>query len=306
MSNVLSSQSRSPIADAPFAPSFAPTDELFDTRLYSLSGQVGASYQKSAKLVFSMSGGSMFTERRSRALTSVRGYGSNGQLTYSLSRRTQLGAIYSYNNYYFPRGFGRSDVHSWMGQYGRVFSPRWTGSLSAGLYRAESQRLQTVRIDPAVAAIIGITNSVSVAHGVTNGLALEASLGGRFTRTAIALGVTRGITPGNGIYLTSQQDRVFGSVSLVGQRRWNLGFFGSYAHFRQIFDGLARGGFFDSYGGGPGFNYRLFSAVYLNTRADYRRVVLDQNRPGSQFLRNRWSVSVGLAISPGELPLHIW
>ena len=82
MSNVLSSQSRSPIADAPFAPSFAPTDELFDTRLYSLSGQVGASYKKSAKLVFSMSGGSMFTERRSRALTSVRGYGSNGQLTY--------------------------------------------------------------------------------------------------------------------------------------------------------------------------------------------------------------------------------
>lgn len=254
-----------------------------------------------------MAGGTHVMQRGSQALASSRGFSSNGQMTYALSRRSQVGAVYSYGKFYFPRGFGSSDINSWMGQFGRVLSPRWTASLGAGIYRAESQRLQQVRIDPSVAAIIGLASSVQVAHNITSGLALDAALGGRYGRAGITFGYSRGLMPGNGVYLTSRQDQAFSSLSFTGNKRWNVGISGSYGRLTQVFDGLTpNGGHFASYGGGVGFTYRLFSIVHFNSNADYRRVQLDQIRRASQFSRDRYIVSVGLGFSPGELPLHIW
>lgn len=307
MSNVLGTQSRTPIIDSPFAPQFNPYNEVFDNRLYGISGQVGASYQHSARLTFSMGGGSFTTTRRSRSLVSSRGLSANGQITYALDRRTQVGAVYSYGVFYFPRGFGRSDINNWMGQFGRVLSPRWVASIGAGVYRAESQRLQQVRIDPAVAAIIGLGSSVQVAHNVNNGLSVEAAVSGRYGRTGISFGYSRGLMPGNGVYLTSRQDQLFASASLTGAKRWNVGVFSSYGRLTQVFDGLTpNSGHFASYGAGVGFNYRLFSIVHFNSNADYRRVRLDRNQVSPIFSRDRYIISAGLAFSPGDMPLHIW
>lgn len=307
MSNVLSNISRTPIIDSPFAPEFNPYNEVFDNRLYSFAAQAGASYQHSARLTFSMGGGTFWTTRRSNSLVSARGVSANGQVTYALSRRSQIGAVYSYGTFFFPRGFGRSDINTWMGQFGRVLSPRWTASLGAGIYRSESQRIQSVQIDPAVAAIIGLGSSVQVFHAINNGLALEAAAGGRYGRTGVSFGYHRGLMPGNGVYLTSRQDQVFASVSFTGGRRWNVGGSAGYGRLTQIFNGLAaNGGHFSTYGGGAGFNYRLFSIVHFNAHADYRHVLLDPQRQNSRLSRDRYIMSAGLAFSPGDLPLHIW
>ncbi len=306
MSNVLGTQSRSPIIDSPFAPQFNPYNELFDNRLYTVSSQVGASYQHSPRLTFTMAGGTFLTTRQSRSLASSRGFSANGQITYALDRRTQTGVAYSYGTFYFPRGFGKTDINSWMGQFGRVLSRRWVASLGAGLYRAESQRVQTVQIDPAVAAIIGLGSSVQVAHNINNGLSIEAALSGRYGRAGLTFGYTRGIMPGNGVLLTSRQDLAYASASLTGTKRWNVGLFSSYGKLTQVFDGFTSGGQFASYGGGAGFNYRLFSIVHFNANADFRKVQLERNQASPLLARNRFIVSAGLAFSPGDMPLHIW
>lgn len=306
MSNVLGTQSRTPIIDSPFAPQFNPYNELFDNRLYTFSGQAGASYQHSPRLTFSMGGGTFLTTRQSQSLVSARGYTATGQVTHSLDRRTQVGAQYSYSTFFFPRGFGKSDINNWTGQFGRVLNPRWVASIGAGIYRVESQRVQRVSIDPAVAAIIGLGSSVQVVHNLNHGLSLDAALSGRYGRAGITFGYTRGLMPGNGVYLTSRQDQAFISASLAGAKRWNLGMTGGYGRLTQVFDGLVpNGGQFSNYGLGVGFNYRLFSIVYFNSNADYRRVRLDRN-VSTQLGRDRYILSFGLGVSPGDLPLHIW
>ncbi len=307
MSNILAAQAatRSPFDSTGYTNLFDLSTDAFDGNVLSYGGQATASYQKSARWTFSMSGGTFITRRHSQSLASAQGYGANGEASYAISRRTQVGIAYSYNNFFYPKGFGRSDVNSWMGTFSRVLTKRWSFNGAAGLYRVESQRLDRVQVDPAVAALIGQSSSVEVSHTITHGLSAGAGLQGRYGRAGIGLGFQRGIAPGNGVYLTSQQDSVFANVSVLGTRRFNVGFFGNYVRLKQLFGALSGPGFFDTYGGGGGSSYRLFSFVHLTANADYRRTNID-NAFRRDFLRNRSQVSLGLAFSPGELPLNLF
>jgi len=212
--------------------------EFFDGAVYSINGNAGATYQHNQRWSFGMSGGSFVTRRHSNALASAQGYGANGEINRVLNRRSTVGVSYQYGNFFFPKGFGRSDIHTWMGQYSRQLTRRWTFSGGAGLYRAESQRLQNVQVDPVVAALIGVFSSVQVFHNVVQGLSASAGIGGRLGSSSVGIAYHRGISPGNGVFLTSQEEVVQGNVSFLSRRRVNAGTYAMWGRLKQVFEGL--------------------------------------------------------------------
>jgi hypothetical protein len=74
--------------------------------------------------------------------------------------------------------------------------------------RPEITFIQTVAIDPAIVALLGITSGTRIVHTTF----YFAQLGARISRSlesgVLYAGVSNGIAPGNGLFLTSVLPRI--------------------------------------------------------------------------------------------------
>jgi len=128
-------------------------------------------------------------------------------------------------------------------------------------------------------------------------------LGGTFRTSSVHIGYTGGLSPGNGIYLTSDSHNAGVQYNYTGFRRVGFSASADYTKFRPLLPGFEGQRNFEAYGGGAGISYRLFSVVHLAFNAAIRRSQFDSN---SNFSRDRYYLGASLAFSPGELPLLPW
>ena len=294
---------RTPFSQSYFEQPVAAGTEVFDTRIYQFSGGAGLSYQKSARLTFSMSGGGSTQRFNSTALVGYQGFFSSGEVSYALSRRTGIGGVYTFGTSYFRRGYGESLFHTAGFTFQRRLSRIWSTGGSLGFYRAETDRLQQQAIDPLIAALTGQTTAVFAHHAVNYGRAISLGLGGTFRTSSVHIGYTGGLSPGNGIYLTSDSHNAGVQYNYTGFRRVGFSASADYTKFRPLLPGFEGQRNFEAYGGGAGISYRLFSVVHLAFNAAIRRSQFDSN---SNFSRDRYYLGASLAFSPGELPLLPW
>jgi hypothetical protein len=278
----------------------APTNELFDNRTYYSQSRVALVYRKSARLSFSLFGQGYLVRRQSSLLAGTNGYSGGGDVAYRISRRQTLSLNYFYTYYDYQRAFGNASVETASAAYSIGLGRRWDASFSLGGSLAQARGEQSVAVSPAIAAIIGestitatFNSTVTVPYGA-------ASIVRRFSRSAISINANTGISPGNGVYLTSRQTSVAGSYSYVGLRRWTMGVSCAFAELSSI--GQAGLGKYDNYQGGVGATYRLGRDMHVQFRYDYRHYTAND----SFYMKDSQRVSVGFAWSPGEVPLAIW
>jgi hypothetical protein len=290
---------RAPLTDEFTAELPGPEQEFIDNRYYALSSAAGLSYQKSARMSFSMSGGAMFARRHSEALASSNGFIGTGNMAYMLNRRTQIGVSYSYGTYYLTRHFGEGQIQSSNFIFGRLLSRRWYLNVGAGAYHADTKRLQRVPVDPFIAALTGQTETLEVFNGKRAGFSGQASVAGRFREASVNLGYQRGVSPGNGFYFLAETESIFARVGYETRRRFSM--FGrvDWMTLRAVTQDIGKS---TSFGAGFDTGYRLTSILHLRGSVQVRR--WDVNN--AFFERNRFFASVGLSISPGELPLALW
>lgn len=292
----------------PFTQDFIETPfvggtDVFDTRQYQISGGAGLAYQKSAKTTFSMTGGGSSQRYTNRALISFEGFFASGEVSHALTRRSSIGAVYSYGTSYFRRGYGESTFHTWAGTFQRRLSKTWSTGGSVGMYRVESDRLTTQAIDPLIAALTGQTAGVVAQHAINYGRSISLGLGGNYRTSSVYFGYSGGLNPGNGIFLTSDAHTGSAQYNYLGFKRLGVSTQFDYVRYRPIlssFQGLQN---FVSYGGSAGLAYRLISAVHMTFNASLRRTDVGAIR---NFSRDRYFLAAGLAFSPGELPLLPW
>lgn len=277
-----------------------PTNELFDNRAYFGNATVNLVYQKTARLSFSWGGQGFSVRRRSGALIGVNGYDGNSTVAYRVSRRQTIEAGYRYDHFDFTRGFGESNMHTAFLGYSVTLSRRWELRLEGGGIRTEVQGLQSFAVDPAISAITGVTTGVRAFYQL-NYLPQEVvSLSGRFHYSSLQFSYNDSITPGNGIFLTSRAQYASGSYSYTGLRQWNLGLSGGYSKLRSIGQDLL--GTYSYYSAGLGATYNLGRSFHFTARLDGRHTSLT----GAGFKRNSYRAAVGIAFSPGEVPLSLW
>ena len=209
-----------------------PTTDFFDNRTIFSSTSVALTYQTSLRTSFEASA-SFFTDlHESSALSSVTGFNATGDVQYRASKKATIGASYSYSYYNFSESFSNTDSWGVSATLGYQLSHLWEVSGYAGFLRVESKFIQNVPVDPAIAAIIGITESTVVNYNVRYVPNAAGRLSRTFRNGVLSLYGAHTITPGNGLFQTSAVSNVGTGYVYTGLRRWGFGV-GAFHQFAQ-------------------------------------------------------------------------
>ena len=276
-----------------------PQNDIFDNRVLFLSTSADLTFHKSARLSFNFGGEGDLVRRQSSALYGSTGASARADVEYRVTRHSTLGADYRFTHYSYTKGFGNTDIQSVGLNYSSQFTRHLQLSARVGGARVESLSLQVVQIDPAVAALLGETEGIQAAHRITYAPDMSAELANTFRHSAFSVIFANGMTPGNGVYLTSRTESLVASYSYTGVRHWNFGANGVYSRMSALVQTL---GAYSSYGGGVGITKDLGKGMNAVLRVDTHHFNVSDNR----FLHNEVRITLGLNYSPGEVPLALW
>jgi hypothetical protein len=286
----------------PFDPAaaFIPRNDFFDNRTMYVSTQADFTVQRSARLSLNFGGDDFLQRRRSSALYGVTGAGARADLQYRLTRRSTIGAGYTYTHYSFSGIFSSTDLHGLVGTYALRVSRNFEFSGYGGVMRAETKFVQNVPLDPAVAAIIGVAVASEVAYRID----YVPNLAGRLSYTVqhgifyVSGGHT--ITPGNGLFLTSSSTNAGVGYSYTGLKRWSISASAGYNRSNSIGNVT---GVYGGYQGSLNASRSLFRFTHGVISANFNKYT-----SGVFTNYNRWtySIRVGLGFTPGDIPLRLW
>ena len=282
------------------ATTYLPTNDFFDNRTIAFSTQPSLAIQRSRRLSFVVGGDGFLIRRWSSALYGVKGVGAHGDIQYRTGRRSTVGAMYSFIHYSFTGIYGSTNSHTLGATYSVILSRSTQFSAIAGASRYENVFVQIVPIDPAIAAVIGISSAQRVTYLANVIPNLSARLSKVVPRGAIFLNASHGLNPGNGLFLTSTSTDVGGGYNYSGIRRWALSAGANYNN------STSQGNVLGQYGS--------YSATVSASRqvAPYTHGVLSfiarKYDSGNFKNYNKWSYSVnlGLSFTPGDIPVRLW
>ena len=274
-----------------------PTNNIFDNRIYYLQTSVGMTYRISSRLGFTFSGDGFTVRRSSKALIGVNGYRASAQVTYRVSRRDQFGAGYNFTHFSYPRAFGASDLHSVSGNYGRKLRPGLDIAVSGGIFRIETLGAAQVTLSPEIAEILGQSTAYQSIYRVNYVPQYSATLTYVRGRSNFTSSVGAGVTPGNGVYLTSRSLNAGVGYSYSGIRKVTLSLSAGASQFSSVFQTLQH---YRNYFGGGSISYTISRHISTSLQTDLRTFTINgKNRSG-------YSVSLGIYWSPTEIPIPSW
>jgi hypothetical protein len=286
----------------PFDPitTYVPVTDYFDNRTIFSTTQADLQLQKTARLSFVWGGGAYLVRRRSQALSESTSLSAHGDVQYRLTRRQTIGAEYQYMHFSYPHIFGGTDAHGVVGTYAIRMNRRWELSAYGGFLRMESTFIQTVAVDPTIAALLGISSAPEIAHRIKT----IPNAAGRLSRTyrtgLMYVSVGHSVNPGNGIFLTSTMTQALGGYSYTGLRNWSFG--AAIGYNRATSVGTITGDYADK-------NETLLVSRLL--RNHFHFVVSYSARQYSSptfpnYNRNINDARIGIGYSPGDIPLRVW
>jgi hypothetical protein len=279
---------------------YTPTNDFFDNRTVSLSTQASVVIQKSTRLSYALGGDAFLTRRWSSALYGTKGIGAHGDIQYRSGKRTTVGVLYSYMHYAFTEISGATDSHTVAGTYSVTLSRSIQFSATAGVSRYENIFVEIVPIDPAIAAVIGISSALRETYMANYTPNINARLSKVVPRGAVFLSGSHGINPGNGLFLTSTSTDVGGGYSYTGLRRWAIAAGANYDTSTSQGNVLGQYG---SYSGSVSASRQVMRATHGVLGFTVRKY-----DSGDFQNYNKWSYSanLGLSFSPGDIPVRFW
>lgn len=275
-----------------------PINELFDVRLYFLQTAVSASWQKSARTAAFAAVDGFFVKRRSFSLINGQGGRVQSGVSYRMSRATTVTVTGSFMRFEFPRVYALSDIYNASAGIERRISRNLDFKMKGGFYQIKSQGVQQVQLSPEVAAILGRKTGQAAFTRTQTAPMVDANLGYLQEHGRAYIGFTRGVNPGNGVFLTTGQTSINGGYSYTGIRRVSLGVSAGYIRSRSFGLSLQDIG---AWQGGGGITYKIAEHLSLMSQFDRRHFSL----PNTQG-RSGTSISVGLVYSPSRFPLSIF
>ena len=287
----------------PFDSNFqgVPTNEVINSRTNYGELAAHVTYLKSRRLNARFGGSTILTRRANRGLAELNGFTGDAGVSYLFNRSTTISAGYQFNHYQFLGTFGASDIHGASFSLNRRINRDWSLRVGGQGYRMESLGSVRVQLDPLIALLLGRTTGTEAFYRVNYIPGFNAAVDYKYKQTFVTVSGNQGISPGNGIYLTSRQTTTGVQVSHTAERVWNFGVnvnytkYGSLTRSLQQYKSILIGG-----GVTRQLNY-LHAHAFL--RADHRH--FDQGDL-TALNRDGYRISVGLGFSPGAIPLSLW
>ncbi len=273
-----------------------PSSLLFDNRADFLQSSLDVNFIQSDRTVFTAGGQGFGIWRKAPGLVGMQGYELHGTIQRRMSRRTTLGVQYSHMHFDFPKAFGESDINSYAGMWAAQLSRFWTARVTAGIYQAEVQGLQTVAVDPTIVALLGVTSAVQTFYQKRTFPQWSASLDRRFQHADLSFTYNNGVSPGNGVYLTSRQQTATAGLSYQASRKLSFAVNAGYTRLNGIAQNLSP---YSGFNGDTSLTYSITQPIHIVAQYQARRLeVID-----ATFRRTASRATIGISFSPGDVPL---
>ncbi|HWE00219.1 MAG TPA: hypothetical protein VG345_14305 [Bryobacteraceae bacterium] len=285
---------------APVNLSTTPNIQIFDNGYKQFTSSADVTWQRTARLSFDAGGSWFGVDRSASSLLGVTGYQGRADSMYRITRRTTLGVSYAYNTYSYPHGLGRADFHTLDVIYSWALTSSLQFRARGGVSRLNSSGLTALPLSPDLAALVGQSSVAVEYHSLQWVSDYSVQLVKDFRRGRSAnIMYNRGLSPGNGLYLTSVTQDVAANGSLVLSRRY-------YASLGAGYDSLtAAAQYLGSYRAAFAFfgvSRSLRHGIQGNLRLDYRHYIIS----GAPLLQNEIRVTLGFSWSPTEGLFRLW
>lgn len=280
--------------------SYIPVTDFFDNRTIYGTTQADLVYQRNARLSFDFGGDGFINRRLSTSLFSVVGASARGDAQYRVTRRTTIGAQYSYTHFSFSHIFSSTDVHGASFTFSSRLTKWWEFSGFGGFMRVESKFIQLVPLDPVVAQLLGTASGVAVVYSNQYIPNYGARLSRTFHRGVAYVTAGHTVTPGNGLFLTSQMTTASAGYTFTGLRRWSFTAQTLYDHGSSI------GNIVGTYGdvsGGVSVSRQIVKLLHFIAGFDARAY---QSPSFNLYNRTVYDAHIGLGFTPGDIPLRLW
>jgi hypothetical protein len=271
---------------------FSPVTRYF-------SSAVSLTYRQSARLSYVMAGDFYLARYSYPGAIGSTGGGGSASMVYRLTERTNVGGTYSHSNFTYQHDAGQSRIDSAHFNFTHQFAQYWTVSADAGFSRSDSAGF--IRI-PVTIILNGqqVTGYEVGPYQLTRTTpSVRGSLTRRFRSTMATVSAGQGVTPGNGVYLTSRNQYLTGTVS-YSMRKSNISASGGYFHLSSLANTISSS--YSTASFGVSYGYPLTRHIAANVRYDYYRYgnLYDYRGVGN----NR--IYFGLNFSTQGIPLTIY
>jgi len=279
--------------------SFNPATLLFDSRTTFLNSSAFLTYLESARTSFTFGGSGFLQDQKAAGLSNSGGYTATGSMQRRMTKRTTLGASYSYTHFEFPGFHSNSDSNTYHGTFATGIGQFWTFSLEAGVTVSEVNSQLTLQLNPTLAQFFGVPFVTENIYSRTIYPSGTAVLTRKFRRANLSFNYFRGLNSGNGVSGTARQENANVAISYTGIRRLNIGLNGG--HYTLVSIGQSTGQF-SNFAGSAGFTYNLGHGIGLAARYDVNQQQIDLGG----YSRTSTRATLGLTFSPGTVPLALW
>jgi hypothetical protein len=276
-----------------------PASLLFDSRSYYLQGGLDVTYQKSPRTSFTIGGQGFDVWRQSAFLVGMEGWNARGSVEHKLNRNTSVGFSYQRQHFNFPKVFGQADIDTGELFVGSNLGRFWNFTVRAGMFHSEVSGLQSVALNPVIAALLGQATTVQAFYRENIYPSGHATLTRRFKTANLNFYYEQSVVPGNGVYLTSKNRNGGAGYSYTGIHKVNLSISGGYYSLSSLGQGIQP---YKTANGGAGFTYTLPYSMHFVTRYDYRY----QQIENLDYKHTGYRATIGLTWSPGKVPLSLW
>ncbi len=280
--------------------SYIPVTDFFNNRTYYVTSQADLIFQRSTRLSFDIGGDTFLTRYRSNELYGNNGYSARGDVQYRISRRTTIGANYSYSHFAYSHINSSTDIHEASFTFASRLTQWWEISGYVGGLRGETYIVEAVALDPKVAALLGVSSYPQLVYS----LRYIPTYGGRLSRTfhhgVFYVTAARSMMPGNGLFLTSEMTSANAGYSYTGFRHWSFTLQTFYERAKSL------GNFIGTYGdfsGGFAMSRQITGSLHVVAGAEARHY---QSPSFNQYNRNVYDAHIGLGFTPGDVPLRLW
>lgn len=277
-----------------------PNVQVFDDSTIQSTNSVSLTWQRSARMSMNFSASYFFISRGNTALVSTRGLQFGNDLSYRFTRKTTLGVYYSHTVYQYNHGAGNTTGNSGGLLYSYALNSRTELRVRAGMSVLQNFGIVSVSIDPAVAALLGRSSGLIQSYVVTNASDVSASLNKTLRGDRnLHLSFTKGTTPGNGVFIASQQQTIEGGMNLLFLRKYRVSLNGARTSLDSISQQVGQ---YKSDTVHFGVSRSLFRHTQSDIGMEYRHFVITD----SPMLRNQFRFTVGISWSNGDFPARVF
>lgn len=276
----------------------SPSIQIFDYGSKQMSMQADLTFQQTNRLSYSLGTSYFGIEQDAAFLLGMTGQQARADVNYRLTRKTTVGAYYSHSNYLYSSGFGNSDTDTFGGIYSYAFNRTTQVRFRGGISVVQSLGLVSVQINPVIAALLGESTGFIDSYATYKTTDMSAQFIKDFRHgTTASLAYAHGISPGNGVYQTSEMESISATLAARVFRSYTL----SLAVGRDTLQAVTQS-IVDNFGTyrsehatlSLGRTYRR--GVGLSLALEYRHFDIDE----LGFVRNQLRVTSGFSWGSGN------